>query len=630
MNQLKDQIEKLSNNELLSRIKEFNAAYDKGEPLITDAEYDDYWTPALKTRLPDHDLNGDFGGDGESFDKATKVEHPFPMLSTNKAYSSDDILSFVKSVRKNTSGNEDAVYILSAKLDGMAGRLNKKQGDQLVTRGKKGHNFGYDISRVFEFGVPIVGNGLIGEFVVNLDYFNEFLSEDFDHPRGVVVGIASSAAQGGQPRPLAQVAIDDGAVLFVTYESLDTQLVTETQLLNELDERFSVITSECEYLTDGVVVEVVNEDIKEKMGHNSGYHRWQIAKKVHGVEVEVECTGVNWQTSRTGRVNPVPENVPVEVDGCMISNPTGHHAGRIRDWGVGKGAVYVLRRAGGVIPDMVRMVKSVEADIPVTCPSCGHDTEWMEPSNPADDSIFLSCPNMIGCPAQVENKIRHFFNIHGNVNNFGPSTIKKLVDNGFDSIPKIYDMGKEDFLSCGFGNGETGVLIRERQRSLDTPLEDWRFLGAMGIHFFGRGNARKLLKDYPFEALFRLTPDQIQGVSGFGEITSPSISNDLHSIKPLVDEILAKGFNIVYSKAPDDNTPISGKNIVFTGSMVHGKRDDMKTEALGMGASVQSSVNKKTDFLVCGDKVGQKKMDKASGLGVKVISEDDYIHLIKG
>ena len=623
----------LDTKELAEKITGFNQAYRAGTPLISDHEYDHVWLSELQKREPNHPLLTQVEDEGTGFEGAVKVKHPFPMLSTDKAYTQDDIKAFVARVNKAAAeigiNPSEIEYRVTPKLDGMAGRLN---GKQLVSRGESKAGAGYDISKVFEYGVQVIGNGKVGEFVTLQSYFDEFLTEEFEHPRGVNVGIASCAAQDGSLNPYAVQAIKDGAVRFVTYDAVDTLSFEGNVIVAEIDDIYETLTSACEYPTDGIVIEVTNEAIKQHMGHNSHHHKWQIAKKVKGEMAEVKVVGVNWFVSRTGRVNPVVQIERTELSGCTIENPTGHHAGRIRDKGINTGAIITILRAGAVIPHIEMVNKPVEPSIPEQCPCCSSPLEWETPTKAGESPIFLRCPNIEGCSAQVETKLLHFFQIHGNVDGFGRSTINKLVEAGYDTIPAIYTASKQDLLDAGFGSGEADVLIRERKRSLDVELEDWRFIGCFAIHFLGRGNAKKLLEVYRFNDLGTLSAKEIESVAGFGKITAPSIANSLQDVFPYIQEVADLGFNLIETPLAKDaqniESPISGKNIVFTGAMVQGVRNDMKKQATAMGAKVQSSVNGKTNMLICGNNVGAVKINKAKELGVTTMTESEYLDLI--
>jgi len=412
--QLLQYVGSLPTDTLVKKLAEYNEAYRSGASLISDDEYDHVWLAELKRRDSQHEFLTTIEGEGDegAFNGAVKVTHPFPMLSTDKAYSVEEFAAYFTRVAKVCAelGIDHATlnYRATPKLDGMAGRLN---GKQLVSRGESKANAGYDISRVFGYGVEIIGDGIVGEFVVQKDYFNDYLADEFEHPRGVNAGIASCAAQNGELNASAKQAIDDGAVRFVTYDAVNDEQGNAAFMVNNIDAIYQRLTQDCEYPTDGIVVETTNEQVKEAMGCNSHHHKWQIAKKVRGETADVEVLDITWQTARTGRCSPILNTAPTRLSGCTISNVTGHHAGYIRDKKIGIGAMVQIARCGEVVPGLVSIIKAAEPVLPTECACCGHELEWAKPSKEGADPIHLICPNVLGCSAQVETKLLHFFDL---------------------------------------------------------------------------------------------------------------------------------------------------------------------------------------------------------------------------
>lgn len=623
----------MSDKYLFDALSYFNKEYRNGTPVITDHEYDFTWMEEALSRFPER--NHPFFDEVEPEDAATfgnaKVKHPIPMLSTLKVYTKSDENSFVKRVSKAAKElgikPSDVMLSVNAKLDGMSGR---QLNGVLVTRGESGAGYGYDVSGLFSYGVKPASEpegclSVVGEVVCNKEYYTENLSEEFDHPRGVVVGLASSAAQNGTPNVLAMQAAKDGAIVFQPYSDLPETIIKLIDLPNVSDQVYKDITGASDFPLDGIVISVVDERIKEYMGHSKTSHRWQIAKKVKGEQKEARVIGVNWQTSRTGNINPVVQIEPTQVSGCVIENPTGHHAGRVRDWGINTGALILISRSGEVIPNIDRVIEPKEADIPDCCPSCGSEVEWKEPANPGEDSKFLYCPNMSGCNAQKERSMIHFFDIMGNVDSFGPATIHKLVEAGINSLPEIFNMSKDFLVNAGFGVRQSEVLIEQANRCRTTPVEDWRFLGAFGIHLFGRGSAERVLKVFDIDELNTLSVDDLKNVELFADVKATKVHDGIQKAWSIIDVMLHQvGFNLTTMKVVESK--LTGMGVVFTGAMQHGKRDDMKKEAKQLGAKVQSSVSKNTSLLVCGERVGTTKTNKAKELGVRVITEEDYLN----
>lgn len=600
---------------LVERLRRLNAAYRRGEPLVGDERYD-----ALVENLRDLDPDNPYlkTVEAERFAGKQLIRHPAPMLSTEKAYTAETLARFVDRVAKAAAelGLDRVQYRVTPKLDGLAGRDN---GDRLVSRGNG--EFGYDISGAFEKGVVAVGGrgrGL-GEIVVLESYFHQHLKGMFEHPRNMVVGIVSSDTLNAA----ARTALDAGAVHFVPYAVLPFWKGEGRELLARTEAIISDLISRTDYPVDGAVVEATQPRLKRFMGATSHHHRWQIAVKSKGETAVTVVEDVTWQVGRTGTLTPVLEVRPVSLSGATIRRVTAHHAGMIVKKHIGIGAEIEVIRSGEVIPKLEEVLHGADSVVlPQQCPVCGSDLLRV--------NDFIKCPNP-ECRAQKEQRISHWFTTLGNADWFGIKTIKRLVENGYDTLEKIYAMQTDDFTALGFGPVQSRNLARAIQISRTAPVEDWRFLAAFGIVNLGKGDSRKLLSHMALEQVLRVDAPTILSIAGFGEITSRSIASDVARMRPTMAHMLALGFNIsrtpLLDAAPAQSA-IAGKKIVFSGKMQHGSREEMQAEARALGAVVQSAVSGGTDILVCGEKVGAVKLKKAEVHGVRIVSETDYRRLI--
>jgi DNA ligase (NAD+) len=327
---------------------------------------------------------------------------------------------------------------------------------------------------------------------------------------------------------------------------------------------------------------------------------------------------------RTGNVTPVLEVVPVTLSGATIRRVTAHHAGMVRNLSIGSGAVVEIIRSGEVIPKLEAVHKrAADIALPSNCPVCQSELTW--------SNDFLKCDNK-NCSAQIEQGISHWFKTLGTADWFGIKTIQKLVENGFDSLKKIYAMDEAAFKDLGFGPVQSANLAQALVLSRTRPVEDWRFLAAFGISDLGKGDSRKLLAHVALEKLPEIAPVDIEKISGFGRKTSLSIQAGLASISATFHHMLALQFNLTRTPITIEEeriySPIAGKKVVFSGKMQQGRREEMQTMAKELGAVVQSTVSGATDFLICGEKVGANKLTKAKKLGIKILSERDYFAMI--
>jgi DNA ligase (NAD+) len=294
---------------------------------------------------------------------------------------------------------------------------------------------------------------------------------------------------------------------------------------------------------------------------------------------------------------------------------------------IGPGAEIEIIRSGEVIPKLVTVLtESDEVDLPGNCPVCNNGLQWQKD--------FLKCDNPV-CPAQIEQRIIHWFRSLGNADWFGIKTVRKIVDQGYDSLEKVYAMTETDFQAMGFGPVQSKNLYEALQISRNKPIEDWRFLSAFGIQGLGKGDSRKLLSHIPLDDLIHQSVSDISSIHGFGEITSDAIVRGVGLAKDTIAHMIELGFSLertpLLSEAGNDpKHPLSGKGIVFTGKMQKGTREDMESLARSLGAVVQSAVSGKTDFLVCGENVGATKTEKAKKTGTRVISEEEFYGMVDG
>lgn len=612
----------LSDQDLAQFCELANAAYRQGNPIVSDQDYDFVYLSALKQRLPKYSLLQVVEPEGRGFSEE-KVLLPEIMLSTDKAYTWLEIQKWIERLQKSAAEinleAQDIQIKATPKLDGFAGY---DDGECLYTRGdgKKGS----DISRVFARGLQVYndserGQGA-GEIVVKQSYFQTHLSDSFEYPRNFQASLIKEKALDEK----AQQAINNKAALFVPF----AQLPTWQGSVGELIERFELIVAEVlttvDFDVDGVVFETTSKALKTQMGANRKFHRWQIAFKENKDKAQVKVLSVTPQVGRTGKITPVAELEPTLLSGATIVRATGHHYGLVKEQGLGAGSVIELTRSGLVIPKINQVLKSAAVDIPSICPSCQTPLQW--------ESDFLMCVNHSKCPAQIIGKMEYFFKILANNDGFGIATIEKLYAHGIDKISQIYGLSHGDLTAMGFGDKTSENLLTQLGRSHTEQVEDWRFLAAFGVTRMGLGNCENLLKSYSIKDIFTLDENQVADIDGFADLTAALIVKGLKTIRNEFDELLQYQFNLeitqVYMDAIKISHELSGRKIVFTGKM-NGSREVMKKNAKKLGIQVASSVTGKTDYLVIGDNVGQKKIEAAEKFGLTILSERDYLAMVE-
>lgn len=604
----------LTTVELVELIQRANAAYRSPEqtPFMSDAQYD-ACIEELRQREPEHPFlhrvepESDMGGQ--------KVRHTRPMLSTAKCYEADEIRRWVGRmgvIAANIGVEESSLMVrVTPKLDGMAARF---ENGRMVSRGDG--VTGFDITRILERGLQCIGTG-DGEIVMPQQYFDDNLADTFEYPRNVVVGAVSADTV----REEIKEAFQDKAIRFVSYATLPEVIVRADELADKVDAIREKLIGDYEYPVDGLVAEITDEDVKVAAGATGHHHIWMIAIKQKGETAQTTVEGIAWQNGRTGRLTPVVLVKPVSLTGCTISKVTAHHAMNVLKEGIGKGAVVEILRSGDVIPFINSIVKPApDASnlIPTACPCCGAPTEMQKD--------FLICTNE-NCSDRKAAQIEHFFSILGNIDLFGPKTCSTLVEHGITSLVDIFTLSESDYINMGFGPGQAANLVKEIEQAKARNIDDYRLLAAFGIRHLGRGDSKKLLGHVAIDELAGVTEEFLMSIKGFGRITSQSIAASLPGILDDLAFMLAHFANIERTpmkvNAVAVDSPIAGKRLVFTGAMSK-SRDEMKAECESLSGIAQGSVNKKTDYLVIGDKVGESKLSKARSLGITIITEEEY------
>lgn len=594
--------------------------YRHGLSIITDVEYDkkEQW---YKENYPESHLADVVQSDIRESSKTVRL--PQKMLSTDKAYSKKEIEKWLERVFKAASSlnidRDNLLIRVTPKLDGYAAF---DDGNHLYTRGD-GIN-GQDITRAFQRGLKIACNGERGlgpgEIVIDKNYFKEKLSDYFENSRNIQAAII--AEKNVDER--VQKAIHDGACVFYPFKLINHWTGSCKKLISHFDIIVDEMWNSVPYDVDGIVLESTDSRIKDFMGATRKFHRWQIAYKINEEVAEVEVINVLPQTSRTGRVSPVAELVPTKISGATISRVTVHHYNMVRFNGVGPGAILQIVRSGLVIPKIVKVIKSAKPQLPEFCPSCQSHLIW--------ESDNLICPNKSDCPAQTENTLVYFFKTLGNNDGFGPKNIEKLTNLGIKHIHQIYALKEHQFKAYGFGDKTARNLYNQLQASKSIEIEDWRFLSAFGVTRLGGGNCEKLLQHYSITELFELKVEDITKLDGFAKISAESIIEGLANIRAEFTKLYELEFNLSItpkiSEKKSSLSPIAGATIVFSGTMLKGKRTDMEKQAKLLDAKVSSSVTSKTTYLVIGSKVGDTKINSAREKGVTILSEQEYLDLI--
>jgi DNA ligase (NAD+) len=617
-----DEISILNEYDAEQSMRGYNTAYRAGTPLIPDLVYDTLLAKYAR-EFPNNPFFNQLEIEPEELVIGKTVKLPQRMLSTNKAYSHKEIEKFLNDCEEvgKKLGVKEVLFRITPKLDGFAGYYKDKK---LYTRGN-GYE-GTDISIALQRGLNIFTPAQMifkegpGEIVVHKGFFKETLTEDFENSRNVI----SSVIKEGELDSKIKTAINTRNVIFYPFSNLYGWMENKEGVLNNLEIMWDTVATNCDFDTDGLVIEAISEKIKSEMGATNHHHKWMLAYKKNTESHEVIVTGLTWQTGTIGRITPVVELVPTKISGVTISRATGHNFANVVKEGIDAGATVQVVRSGLVIPYIQKVIiPSDNVSVPEFCPSCGAET--------IQEGVHLLCSNTIDCPAQIEGILGFFFKTIGNCDGFGPAIIEKLHNFGYDNIVDICEMDQDDFYKV-IGGKTAENLFKALKKSRQLPIEDWRFLAAFSLDGHGKGNCEKLLMKYALEDIFKLTVDDIITIDGFAEKSASALVNSLKKIKRDFEYLLnVVKFNLVETIRGGKviESPIAGKVVVFTGTMLSGSRNSMIDNAKALGANVGTTVTSKTNILVCGEKVGASKTNSAKKNGTLVLSEVEYLELIK-
>ena len=646
--------------------------YVQDDPRIPDAEYDRLFRELQKLEAEHPELATEdsptrrVGSSAEtSFEE---VIHRLPMLSLDNAFSEDELRDFDRRVRDRLGADGAIEYVCEPKLDGLAVSLHYENGTltRAATRGDgyTGEDITANIRTIPSVPLKLRGSGypdlveVRGEVYMpraGFEKLNERLAEQgektFVNPRNAAAGSLrqkKSTVTARRPLELCaySMAVTDESVLPETHwdslqlvrgwgfrinpemrkaEGVEACLDAYNELMAKRDS--------LPYEIDGIVFKVNRLDLQQELGFVSRAPRWAIAHKFPAQEELTIIEDVEFQVGRTGAVTPVARLKPVFVGGVTVSNATLHNMDEIRRLDVHIGDTVFIRRAGDVIPQVVKVVpekrpaKAPTVEMPEHCPVCGSDIVQIE------GEAVARCSGGLYCPAQRKEAIRHYASRKAmDIEGLGDRLIEMLVDEGMVStVADLYRLTKFQIASLErMGDKSAANLVAAIDRSREPVL--WRFLYALGIREVGEATAKGLAAHFgPLEAISEADEASLQTVPDVGPIVAGHIRSFFG--QPHNQETLAalKKAGVTWQEEQVlsvDEQPLSGQTWVLTGTLSGMTRDQAKEKLEQLGAKVAGSVSKKTACVVAGEAAGSK-LAKAEQLGVPVLDEEGLANLLR-
>jgi DNA ligase (NAD+) len=637
-----------------------DAEYDRlvGELKALEAQHPELVSPDSPTQRVSGEPAREFG----------EVEHRLPMLSLDNAFSAEDIESFDRRVRERLGVEGPVSYSCEPKLDGLAVTLLYERGRLVrgATRGDgvRGEDVTANLRTLPTVPLHLVGHGYPavlearGEVFMSFTGFERMNREALAKGEKVFVNPRNAAAGSLRQldpritasRPLAIFFYGVGAFegsnppdhhsqLLVRLRDWGLRISPETRVAKgvegllayyaDIGERRAAL----EYQIDGVVYKVDSLAQQRQLGFIARAPRWAVAHKYPAEEEITTVRDVEWQVGRTGALTPVARLEPVFVGGVTVSNATLHNVDELRRKDVRIGDSVIIRRAGDVIPEVVRVVVERRPRgarvprVPDACPVCGSEVRRIE------GEAAVRCTGALVCAAQRKESLRHFAGRRAmDIEGLGDKVVDQLVEARLvKNAADLYDLTVEQLSGLErMGEKSATNLVDAIAGSTETTLP--RFLFALGIPNVGEATALAIGRHFgDLEPLQDASVEQIMEVPDVGPVVAAGVREffDEPRNRKVIASLIAHGVHWPRIEASrSEHQPLAGKTFVLTGTLPTLSRADAESMIREAGGTVTGSVTRKTAFVVAGESPGSK-MEKARTLGVPVIDQDGLLKLIR-
>ena len=644
--------------------------YVLNTPEISDKEFDDMMRELqdLEKEHPEYqDENSPTMRVGSDLNKNfTQVTHKYPMLSLGNTYSENEVTDFYDRVKKAL--NEDFEICCELKYDGTSISLTYENGKlvRAVTRGdgEKGDDVTDNVKTIRTIPLVLHGNNypehfeIRGEILMPWEVFEELNREKeareeplFANPRNAASGtlklqnsaiVASRKLDAYLYYLLGEELPCDGH-----YENLQTaagwgfKISEHTKKTHSLEEVFEYIRywdterKNLPVATDGIVLKVNSMRQQKSLGFTAKSPRWAIAYKFQAERALTRLNRVTYQVGRTGAITPVANLDPVQLSGTIVKRASLHNADIIEGLDLHIGDMVYVEKGGEIIPKITGVDKDArgmligeKVKFITHCPECGSKLVRYE------GEAAHYCPNETACPPQIKGKIEHFISRKAmNIDGLGPETVDTFYRLGLiHNTADLYDLSVENIKGLDrMGEKSAENIIKGIKASKEVPFE--RVLFALGIRFVGETVAKKIAKSFNnIEELENADLEKLTSIDEIGEKIAQSIL--IYFSSPLnvnlIERLKSAGLQL-YRKEEDLNEytdKLAGQSIVISGVFTHHSRDEYKDLIEKNGGKNVGSISTKTSFILAGENMGPSKLEKAHKLGIKIISEDEFLTLI--
>lgn len=641
--------------------------YVLNQPIVSDQEFDlmMHELQDLEARhLELYDANSPTMRVGSDITKEFRqVAHRYPMLSLANTYSEVDVEEWYNQVSRGLEGEEFEVCC-EMKYDGLSISLTYEHGRlvRAVTRGDgvRGDDVTANVRTIrsiplvlqSDLGYPDVFE-IRGEILMPWQSFNrlneereEIGEQPFANPRNA----ASGTLKSQDSRVVAERGLD--AYLYYLlgeevnieghYEALQaakawgfkvSEGVRKVRSLAEIYEFINYWDTARKALpvaTDGIVLKVNSLRQQRHLGFTAKSPRWAIAYKYRAERVCTKLLEVTYQVGRTGAVTPVANMETVQLAGTRVHRATLNNADFISAFNLHEGDWLYVEKGGEIIPKIVgvdesrRSPDARKVQFITQCPECGTELRRM------DGEAVTYCPNDTGCPPQIKGRIEHFIARKAmNIDSLGPETVDAYYEDGIiHDIADLYAITVEQINGEGAREKSARKIVDAIEQSKNVPFE--RVVFALGIRMVGETTAKLLARRFRnIDNLRQATVEQLMEVDGVGEVIAVNVVSYFRDEKNIriVDRLIDYGLQMSIAKEQEarKGNELEGMNVVISGVFAHHSRDEYKLMIEQHGGKNVSSISGKTTFVLAGDNMGPSKLQKAQKLGVKIVSEEEFL-----
>lgn len=642
--------------------------YVLDNPTISDFEFDQKLKQLqeLETKHPEYfDANSPTQRVGGSVTKNfPTVAHKTRMYSLDNSYSKEELLEWENRIQK-LLGNVPVQYTCELKYDGASISITYKDGKLLraVTRGDgfQGDEVTQNVKTIKSVPLKLKKDyndefEIRGEIILPLKGFQQMNKElieigetPYSNPRNTASGslkLQDSSEVAKRPLDCLLYNLIGDFGVDTQFESLQVardlgfKVPSQSILAKNMIEVFDFIDYWNEhrhnlpYETDGVVIKVNNLHYQEELGYTAKSPRWAVAYKFKAEQVSTRLNSISYQVGRTGAITPVANLEPVQLAGTIVKRASLHNADQIAKLDVRIGDTVFVEKGGEIIPKIVgvdlnlRPTDSESVIYIQNCPECGSALERKE------GEAQHYCTNYYGCPPQIIGRIEHFITRKAmNIEGLGSETVTLLYKSQLaQNYADLYELKKEQIIPLErMAEKSAENLINGIENSKQIPFE--RVLYALGIRYVGETVAKKLAKHYKnIDALAEATLMDLILVDEIGEKIAQSVVDFFQNPEniQIINRLKSYGVQLEIQEKPSTqvSTIFEGKTIVVSGKFEHFSRDGIKQTIEDNGGKVGSSISSKTDFVVAGADMGPSKLEKATNLGVRILTEQEFIEMI--